>query len=234
MYTVLLRLNGPLQSWGSESYYDNRDTDYFPTKSGVLGMVAAAMGLERGALLTELTSVKFGIRVDNQGEYLNDFQITDMGKKLNKNLSNRRYLSDATFLVGLSTEDEKLAVKIKEAILHPLYIMYLGRRSCPPTQPVFLKTVESELYDALYDEDWLFPEWRRNEIFKSKDRIYLRIVVESNEGHLKKDVPVDFNSQHRQYEYRYIKEMQGKMIYKPKDDNLTNNLTEHDPMKELE
>ena len=111
MYTLLLRLSGPLQSWGSDSLYDNRGTDYFPAKSGVIGLIAAALGLKRGASLEELNSLQFGVRIDCQGEYIKDFQITDMGEKLNSNLSSRNYLSDATFLVGLASEKYDLLGK---------------------------------------------------------------------------------------------------------------------------
>lgn len=103
MYTLLLRLSGPLQSWGSDSLYDNRNTDYYPTKSGVIGLIAAALGLKREDSLEKLNTLKFGVRIDCQGEYMKDFQITDMGEKLNKNLSSRAYLSDATFLAGLAS-----------------------------------------------------------------------------------------------------------------------------------
>ena len=56
MYTLLLRLSGPLQSWGSDSLYDNRNTDYYPTKSGVIGLIAAALGLKREDSLEKLNT----------------------------------------------------------------------------------------------------------------------------------------------------------------------------------
>ena len=98
LYTWLLRLSAPLQSWGSESVYDNRETDYMPTKSGVIGMIAAALGRKRDAMLDDLANLRFGVRIDCQGVRLHDFQITQMGEKLNANLSNRVYLSDATHM----------------------------------------------------------------------------------------------------------------------------------------
>lgn len=61
MYTLLLRLSAPLQSWGSGSMYDSRDTDYMPTKSGVLGMLAAALGRKRDESLEDLQKLKFEI-----------------------------------------------------------------------------------------------------------------------------------------------------------------------------
>ena len=66
LYTLLLRLSAPLQSWGSESVYDNRETDYMPTKSGVTGMLAAALGRKRGEPLDDLSRLRFGVRVDLQ------------------------------------------------------------------------------------------------------------------------------------------------------------------------
>lgn len=47
MATLLLRLAAPLQSWGSDSKFETRKTDREPTKSGVVGLLAAALGLRR-------------------------------------------------------------------------------------------------------------------------------------------------------------------------------------------
>lgn len=241
LYTLLLRLSGPLQSWGSDSLYDNRDTDYFPTKSGVIGMIAAALGLKREdarvgdscPVLEKLNSLKFGVRVDFQGTYLNDFQITDMGEKLKLNLSNRGYLSDAIFLAGFSTDNIQILNQIEYAVKHPKFIMFLGRKSCPPTQPVFLKIVEKELYQALLGEEWLLPPWRQKRVQKINKNIRLKILVESEQSEhvmLKKDVPLSFASCKREYGYRYVKEMPGKMI----GISGMQEETEHDPMAELE
>lgn len=41
---ILLWLESPLQSWGYDSLFDRRDTLYFPTKSGLAGLVLSAMG----------------------------------------------------------------------------------------------------------------------------------------------------------------------------------------------
>lgn len=233
LYTLLLRLNAPLQTWGSESLYDNRNTDYYPTKSGVIGMIAAALGLQRGASLEELNSVQFGIRIDCQGEYVTDFQITDMidenGKHFNKNLSKRMYLSDATFLVGLASANQELLERIRNAVHNPKFAMFLGRKSCPPTIPLDMGISESDLYTALYSYSWLVPEWRQKYLFGWRDKMELRIVVEAQEGALKKDVPCSFEANDRRYGYRNIKDMPGKIVYK----SIQENETDHDPMKEL-
>lgn len=44
----------------------------------------------------------------------------------------RHYLQDAVFLVGLESEDTALLQELETALKHPVYPLYLGRRSCPP------------------------------------------------------------------------------------------------------
>ena len=62
MATLLLRLAAPLQSWGSSSKFEIRATEKMPTKSGVVGMLAAALGWKRDADLSSLSKLKFGVR----------------------------------------------------------------------------------------------------------------------------------------------------------------------------
>lgn len=230
LYTLLLRLSAPLQSWGSESVYDNRETDYMPTKSGVIGMLAAALGRKRDDALEDLAKLEFGVRIDKQGTRLNDFQITEMGEKLNANLSNKVYLSDAIFLVGLSCENVEFLKDLENALKHPRFAVFLGRRSCPPTQPLVLGIRDSDLYLSLLEEEWLVPDWRRKSLFRFSDKLHLRIVTDNVQGGtVKKDVPVSFSPFRREYRYRYMKEMPGKTV--AKDQCLVS--TDHDPMMEL-
>lgn len=231
MYTLLLRLHAPLQSWGSESVYDNRETDDMPTKSGIIGMLAAALGRKRTDPLEDLAKLQFGIRVDCQGTRLNDFQITQMGSKLNSNLSNKVYLSDAIFLAGLSCENRDFLQELEYALGHPKFTLFLGRRSCPPTQPLVLGIRDCDLYEALLKEEWLVPDWRRESLFHFSDRRNLRIVIDGEHGKdMKKDVPVSFSPFKREYKYRYRKEMRGSMVKK----GPCSVSTTHDPMMELE
>ena len=230
LYTLLLRLSAPLQSWGSESVYDNRETDYVPTKSGVIGMLAAALGRKRDEQLNDLVKLEFGIRVDQQGTRLKEFQITQMGGKLNANLSNKIYLSDAIFLVGLSCEDISFLKDLVDALKHPKFPVFLGRRSCPPTQPLVLGIRSGDLYQSLLEEEWLVPDWRQKTLFRFSDKIHLRIVTDDIQGDaIKKDVPVSFSPFKREYRYRYMKEMPGKTVEK----GQCSVSTEHDPMVEL-
>ncbi len=230
LHTLLLRLSAPLQSWGSESLYDSRETDSMPTKSGVIGMLAAALGIKRDESPGELRNLGFGVRIDLQGIKLNDFQITEMGEKLNANLSNRAYLSDAIFLVGLECADVEFLKKIEDALKHPIYSVFLGRRSCPPTQPLVLGIRNTGLYQSLLDEKWLVPEWRQRSLFHFSDNLHLRIVTDGTHGDaVKKDVPISFSPFRREYGYRYVTEMPAKIVTR----ELFSISTEHDPMSEL-
>ena len=107
MPVLLLRLAAPLQSWGVESKFDTRRTLGYPTKSGVIGLVASAMGRERTEPLDDLNELKIGIRVENEGRQIRDYHTAN-GEKTKKYITHRFYLSDATFLVGLEHKDAGL------------------------------------------------------------------------------------------------------------------------------
>jgi CRISPR system Cascade subunit CasD len=102
---VAFRLAGPLQSWGSRSRFVRRDTEAAPTKSGVLGMVAAAKGIRRTDPLESLLGLRFGVRVDHPGQLVRDFHTAQRPEKQRDGavswtalpLSYRYYVSDAVF-----------------------------------------------------------------------------------------------------------------------------------------
>ena len=152
-----------------------------------------------------------------------------MGEKLNSNLSHKVYLSDAVFLAGLESESNEVLLEIAEAIRHPVFPLYLGRRSCPPTLPILLGIRDLPLYEALYEEPWLLAEWRRKNELRFNHTVRLRILVENEtDGALVRDEPVSFSPFKREYRYRRIKEMSPKTI-------IINDVlkTSHNPMKEL-
>ncbi len=88
---LLLWLEGPLQSWGHDSRFGRRDTLPFPSKSGVLGIVCAALGAggEQADLLAEFADLDLQIRAysrqNSKGEpaprepLLRDFHMVGSG-----------------------------------------------------------------------------------------------------------------------------------------------------------
>ena len=142
---IALRLEGLLQSWGETSAWDNRGTAAFPTKSAIVGLIACAMGLERGdpRILELSQSVTIGIRADRQGEMMLDYQtVQGMPKILNAEgkprgdtiVTPRWYLQDASFLVVIQTAAE-WQKKIEQAMQAPVWCLYLGRKNCVPSRP---------------------------------------------------------------------------------------------------
>ena len=114
MATLLLRLAAPLQSWGADSKFETRKTNREPTKSGVIGLLAAALGLRRddAAGLARLNGLHFAVRADREGSLLVDFHTANREEDRKKGkapyVTYRHYLQDAVFLVGLESEDNAL------------------------------------------------------------------------------------------------------------------------------
>lgn len=131
MATLLLRLAAPLQSWGSDSKFETRKTDREPTKSGVVGLLAAALGLRRDDTegLARLNGLRFAVRADQEGSLLVDFHTAK--SRDTSYVTYRHYLQDAVFLAGLESEDEALLRVLEAALRHPVYPLYLGAALLP-------------------------------------------------------------------------------------------------------
>ena len=225
MPTLLLRLAAPLQSWGVESKFDVRRTLGYPTKSGVVGLIASAMGRSRYDSVDDLNQLKFGIRVDREGELIRDFHTASDNDK-NKYITNRFYLSDAIFLVGLESDNEQLLTDIERALSNPAYPLFLGRRSCPPTLPIVQGLRGADLISALKKEEWLLEEWRRRKILNPSE-YKLRIIADSSDGAPVRDLAVSFSPIHRRFAFRRVSDC-GYVDMQEEAD-----LTQHDPMTEL-
>lgn len=153
MATLLLRLQAPMQSWGTTSRFDERDTQLEPSKSGVLGLVCAAIGRDRAEAVDDLAALRMGVRVDREGVPMRDYQtatgvlIAGTGKPDRERtvVSPRHYLADACFLVGLQGDDLALLAGIQQALRAPVWPMALGRKSFVPSAPVWLPDSQSEL-----------------------------------------------------------------------------------------
>jgi len=146
MNTLLLRLSGAMQSWGVHSRFGVRDTGLEPSKSGVLGLVCASLGIDRedDARLALLAVLTMGVRVDREGALKVDYHtakdvLKASGGIKDTDLSNRYYLADALFLVGLASDDLKLLESIHSALRNPVWPIFLGRKAFIPGEPVWLQ-----------------------------------------------------------------------------------------------
>lgn len=189
MPTLLLRLQGPMQSWGTTSRFDERDTQLEPSKSGVLGLICAALGRDRSESVDDLAALQMGVRVDREGVVLRDYQtatgiVNAAGKVDMKRtvVSPRYYLSDAAFLVGFEGE-RALLDQIHQALKTPHWPLSLGRKGCLPSPPVYLPdgVRDSALQEALRD----YPE-----LIKGAGLQVRRLLLEATEGTVRLDQPI--------------------------------------------
>ena len=142
--TLALQLAAPMQSWGTRSRFTRRDTAQEPTKSGIVGLLMAALGRPRDddACVQELATLRLGVRVDLEGTTERDYHtISNVASADAKNsagvVSNRYYLADAAFLAVLEGEPAQLE-ELYHALLRPRWPLYLGRRSFLPSLPLVL------------------------------------------------------------------------------------------------
>ncbi|GHC86270.1 hypothetical protein GCM10007079_29480 [Nocardiopsis terrae] len=150
MSGLLLRLAGPMQSWGEHSTFGERDTLPYPSRSGLVGMFAAAQGVGRGEPLERYDDLRLTVRVDSPGLRMSDFQTvggglprgrtvpTAEGKRRPENtttiVTRKAFLADAVFTVAVTGPGTE---GIGTALASPHWQTYLGRRSFVP-DPLFL------------------------------------------------------------------------------------------------
>lgn len=151
--TLFLRLEGSLQAWGDQqSKFVVRRTAEAPTKSGVIGMLCAALGVSRPEAgdewLPKLGALRMGVRLDRPGVRWWDYHTVGArmrmriaegeGKsKPGAMLTRREYLCDASFLIALQGKSGLIA-QLEAAMKAPQWTLYLGRKSCPPSRPLLL------------------------------------------------------------------------------------------------
>lgn len=220
MSTLLLRLAGPMQSWGTQSRFSVRDTGREPSKSGVVGLLCAALGRAREETVDDLAALRMGVRVDREGSMRVDYHTAGGTHRRGESYgvakadgsspgtvtSRRYYLADADFLVGLEGEQELLA-RLDQALAEPVWQLSLGRKSFVPGVPI-------RVADGLRDGDGIeaalarYP-WPRPgaEIPETERRpAQLRVVMEADAamaGDVRQDQPVGAAFQHRRFAPRY-------------------------------
>ncbi len=220
MKSVLLRLDAPMQAWGTQSRFEERDTDAEPSKSGVVGLVGAALGMPRSdkGLLARLAALDMVVRVDREGTVLRDYHTAGGGKfcgreygvarddgKLVTVVTYRYYLADAAFLVALAGDDV-LVTDIARALNNPVFPIFLGRKAFVPAAPIAeeAEPVDGSPLDVLKAHPYKRQPVVREE--KDIERKSLRFVVECGpEGKPRSDLPLSFEPYNRSWAIRYVK-----------------------------
>jgi CRISPR system Cascade subunit CasD len=221
MTSVLLRLEGPLQSWGTRSRFARRDTENEPSKSGVVGIIGAALGMRRDedATLARLSTGSFAVRIDREGTLLSDYHTVGDGKfrgegyylhggGKNAVITHRDYLQGASFLAAISFADDSLAREVAAALEAPRWPLFLGRRSCPPSLPVRVPGGAVDAAPAAALRAATFPSHQPPLDAQRKPRS-VRLLVEcapgDPEGQPRQDQPLSFRLSGRHFVRRFVR-----------------------------
>jgi CRISPR system Cascade subunit CasD len=179
---LALWLDAPLQSWGFESRFDRRHTAMFPTKSGVLGLVLAAMGVPKGSTREKEILAAFSLPAEGvvcaliprrnphhkarvlplqrltDYHTIQNYRRADNSRPHSKDTvqSWRDYLVDARFGVLLPGE-RAVAAEAARRLLDPVWGLWLGRKSCPPAAPLLAREPQLEAAPGVFstrDKAW--------------------------------------------------------------------------------
>ena len=159
---LILKLEGPLQSWGRHSFEGLRPSEAFPGRGALLGLLGACLGIDRENWEGQrqlASSVRFAVRCD-QGEHrplkmtdyhtVKDARVDYQGLKSHETIQTwREYWQDAKYTVAIWSlpQAEVSLQQLKEGVCKPVFTPVLGRRSCPLVRPLFENQIEAE--DAL-------------------------------------------------------------------------------------
>lgn len=221
---LLFRLTGPMQSWGVQSRFMQRDTGLEPSKSGVVGLLGAALGRPRSDDFSDLTALRMAVRVDREGRVSRDYQTAGGERRVGSMLgqdaagkprpygvpvadgSNRRtvvsdrfFLADADFLVGMLGPRELLD-RLDAALREPKWPLFLGRKSFVPGVPPAVGVFDGDLLQVLAEQE----PWRSRRRWETRPE-RLRLVVETTFGEgpeVRQDVPLSFAE--RQFTMRHV------------------------------
>lgn len=174
MEFLTFQLYGPMASWGDTAVGEYRPSTPQPSKSAIMGLVAAALGILRtdeDAINHLNSGFDFAVRVDTPGEMLRDYhttQVPPMRKgihyhtrqnelnqpSLNTILSQRDYRVDSAYVVALWKNNQTpydLAT-LADALRKPKFVLFLGRKSCPLSLPLNPNLVTADNLRAAFDQ----------------------------------------------------------------------------------
>lgn len=159
---LVFQLQGAMASWGEAAVGEYRGSHEYPTASALAGLVCAALGLRRDQE-TELRALHagylFGVGVCQPGALLRDYHTAQVpgraamkGRRhvtrkdelslpradLHTILSTRDYRQEVDLLVGVQAcaDAPHTLGELRQALVQPALVLYLGRKSCPPSAPL--------------------------------------------------------------------------------------------------
>ena len=190
---LILKLQGAMQAWGGHTYEDFRSSHPFPTRSGIVGLLAGCFGIDRENIeKKEALNNSFVLTVradkkDHSAVRITDYHTVLSARKVDGNArkdaiqSYREYLCDAQFTLALEflPDAEFPLDEVVRGLMKPVYTPVLGRRACPLHRPLFEAKVEaSDVQDAL------------NQVRPFSGTIYSEMSVSGGSQMSVRDVPM--------------------------------------------
>lgn len=228
MKTILLKFAGPLQSWGTRSHFETRHTDLYPSKSAVIGIIAASMGYRRDddAENQALSQLDFAVRIDQNGQLLRDYHTAVKYKASGDPeityVTNRYYIEDAVFVAAVGHKNDTLVEEIAEGLQNPYFQPFMGRRSLPLIANFFLGIHNTDVITALRNCPWQartdYQKSHSNSLVVYADADFRSEGIQSG---IRKDHVISFSQKNRQFGFRA--EVKTKMTVPKLYDS-----TEHD------
>ncbi|MCI1942738.1 MAG: type I-E CRISPR-associated protein Cas5/CasD [Lactobacillus sp.] len=229
MKSLTIRLTAPLQSYGNEATFNRRTTDDYPSKSAIIGMIAAALGYRRDdSRINSLNKLLMAVRIDQPGKVLTDFHMVEYAqnsKKTKRKLTYRDYLQDAVFIVAIGSKDEDLIDRIEYALKHPYFQLSLGRRSNAPAGLLKMTMDNNDPLSILKELPWQASTWYQK---KHHQPCFMAQVISDASllpdysSTLKKDQVGSFDQRHRFFHYRAVCQTTVKLknkMYSPINTN---------------
>lgn len=227
MKTILLKLSGPMQAWGTGSKFETRYTDHYPSKSAIIGMLAASLGYRRDdERISKLNEIDFAVRVDQRPNLIRDYHIASKYKKngtFERNyVTNRYYLEDGVFVVAIGSNDE-LIEKLYRALENPYFQPYMGRRSCPPPADFLIGVRDLGPIVSLKELDWQASSYFKKRYPSYVAELYADSHLLAGKEKIRNDRVVSFSYEGRKFMPRFESESSISFGYE----------TSHDPFKAL-
>jgi CRISPR system Cascade subunit CasD len=160
-YLALL-LNAPMQSWGFSSQFERRTTALSPSKSGIAGLLCAALGCAKAsqteadllAVLRSSDMLAIALSRSPEVRRMEDFHtVLETRRASNKPnedpvITRREYLLDGRFGIVLNLP-AAWAHNLAPAVQNPVWGIWFGRKCCIPAEPVYRGVYDTE-DDALH------------------------------------------------------------------------------------
>jgi len=174
---LVFQLQAPLASWGDAAVGEYRGSINYPGSSALTGLLGAALGIRREddeAHLALSRGYRIAVGMVAEGALLRDYHTAQVppeaalkgfphrtrrdelsipGYKLKTILSTRDYRSNGSWRVAVQ-EAEKPPYTLsclRDALMQPRFVLYLGRKSCPPAAPLDPRVIAADTALAAFD-----------------------------------------------------------------------------------